>query len=41
MAVELIIQEVYSQDVPMHGREQSIILTLPSLAGMYFKYIIK
>jgi len=34
-------KEVYSQDVPMHGREQSIILTLPPLAGMYFKYIIK
>ena len=34
-------REVYSQDVPMHGREQSIILTLPPLAGMYFKYVIK
>jgi len=34
-------REVYSQDVPMHGREQSVILTLPPLAGMYFKYVIK
>jgi len=34
-------KEVYSQDVPMHGREQSIILTLPPLGGLYFKYVVK
>ncbi|POZ90626.1 1,4-alpha-glucan branching protein GlgB [Petrotoga sp. SL27] len=34
-------KEVYSQDIPMHGREQSIILTLPPLGGLYFKYTIK
>ncbi|PNR98522.1 1,4-alpha-glucan branching protein GlgB [Petrotoga olearia] len=34
-------KEVYSQDIPMHGREQSIILTLPPLGGLYFKFIIK
>ncbi len=34
-------KEVYSQDIPMHGREQSIILTLPPLGGLYFKFLIK
>ncbi|PNR95754.1 1,4-alpha-glucan branching protein GlgB [Petrotoga sp. 9PWA.NaAc.5.4] len=34
-------KEVYSQDIPFHGRDQSIIITLPPLAALYFKYIAK
>ncbi|RAO98970.1 1,4-alpha-glucan branching protein [Petrotoga sp. 9PW.55.5.1] len=34
-------KEVFSQDIAMHGREQSIIITLPPLAGLYFQYIQK
>ena len=34
-------KEVYSQDIPFHGRDQSIIITLPPLSGLYFKYIAK
>ena len=31
------VSDILSEDVPMHGYEQSIVLTIPPLSVMYFK----
>ncbi|MFN3813701.1 MAG: 1,4-alpha-glucan branching protein GlgB [Aquificaceae bacterium] len=32
------VEDVYTEDVPFHGRPYSLTLTLPPLAGIYFRY---
>ena len=35
------LKKVQSEEVPMHGFDQSVVLTLPPLSVQYFKYVPK